>query len=78
VCETTNKDGYVLKFSVKGKRLWRTEVKSDRDDFARGVALGPRGVYVVGTTAGVIGSQTFGGFDGYLRLLDVDSGKTLQ
>jgi len=77
VCEPTNKDGNVRQFSHKGERGWRTEVKcpSDQDDLVRGVAMGAGSLFVVGTTSGVLGSENFGGYDGFLRRLDPASGK---
>lgn len=69
-------DVVLRKYSFDGRVLWVRQFGTPRDDFARGVAVLPDGVVVVGGTGAAFPGQAFGGgSDAFLRRYDADGGE---
>jgi len=69
----TGEDAFVAKYDSTGKRLWFNTLRTNRDDYSRGIAIDRTGnVYITGETAGVLPSGSLpantsaGGVDGFV------------
>ena len=61
-------DAFVCKYDPNGTELWTRQFGSSTNDYAYGVASDATGVYVVGSTSGVLpGQSSAGGFDAFIR-----------
>ncbi|HLG95122.1 MAG TPA: SBBP repeat-containing protein [Bryobacteraceae bacterium] len=67
-------DGFILKYDPNGKLLWTHEFGTVNTDRTYGVAVNSSGVYVVGSTQGLLGIQTLPtfDFDAYVRKYDLN------
>jgi hypothetical protein len=66
-------DGFLRKYSSLGDHLWTRRVASIGSDTVTGLTVDPAGnVAYLGTTSGVLGTESFGGYDLFLGLSDAD------
>jgi hypothetical protein len=64
-------DALVRKYDLAGNTLWTRQFGTAGDDLALGVAAGPSGVYLAGTTGGVLpGRAGAGSEDAFVRKYD--------
>lgn len=74
-------DVMVRQYGSTGEEHWTRQFGTTEEDIATGVAIGPRGeVAIVGQTLGVLGGESAGGRDGFLRVYtsDATSHRTTQ
>ncbi len=66
-------DVFIGKYDTGGSELWTRQFGTSAQDEAAAVAADGTGIYVVGSTAGVLPAQAAaGGFDAFLRKYDPD------
>jgi PKD domain/RTX calcium-binding nonapeptide repeat (4 copies)/Beta-propeller repeat len=66
-------DAFVTKFDADGNQVWTRQLGSSLSDVAFGVATGPSGVYVAGTTDGTLPGQiSAGGSDAFVQKYDAN------
>ena len=62
-------DGFVVKLTPSGDRLWERQFGTPHDDGTASVTVDPAGrAWVVGSTNGALGGPPAGGYDGYVRV----------
>jgi uncharacterized protein (TIGR03437 family) len=73
-----NQDLFTRKYDPDGNLLWTDQFGTSFQEYAYAVTAGASGVYVVGTTIGLLGIQTLPtfDFDGWVR--KYDTGGTVQ
>ncbi len=69
VTPTGDSDGYVIKLTPKGKKIWQTRLATPEYDSAGAVISTRTGVYATGETRGTLGSSRHGEIDTYLTRL---------
>ena len=69
-----NVDGWIIKYDASGKLAWSHEFGETFTDRVYGLAAGASGIYVVGSTSGVLGIQPLPAFDidAYVRKYDAN------
>jgi hypothetical protein len=69
-------DVFVRRYGTEGKEVWTRQFGSRDEDYTSGVAAGPRGVYVIGTTYGSFKGETNAGrSDAFVAALAPDGSK---
>ena len=70
-------NGYVVKLTLEGKRVWQTRLATPRYDTTEAVIITRTGVYAAGETAGTLGSSSRGKSDAYLARLCSSDGRSI-
>jgi hypothetical protein len=65
-------DVFVARFGPGGRELWVRQLGTSGDDVAAGAAIGPGGVYVVGSTTGAWGEPRGGASDAFVSLVGAE------
>lgn len=63
-------DGYVAKYGPDGTQLWLNQFGTSGTENAWAVATDASGIYVSGYTNGLLGQESFGDYDGFIRKYD--------
>ena len=68
----TNQKLFIRKYDPNGKALWTDQFGTPNPEYAYAVSASASGVYVVGSTEGLLGTQTLPrfDFDGFVRRYD--------
>ncbi len=69
-------DIFVVKYNPDGKMAWTRQFGTDSTDMAQGIYTDKKGgIYIAGSTMGIMGAKSFGSMDGIIMKMNEDGKK---